>query len=76
MLTKESKSLRPREVLTCSDFGHALRSFDFFTGFDFDVNKMFVNTIWKLFNVNGTRSTCVNFVGVESIKTARTNYEF
>ena len=25
---------------------------------------MFVNTIWKTFNVNGTRRTCVNFVGV------------
>ena len=29
--------------------------------FDFDVNKMFVNTIWKTFNVNGTRRICVNF---------------
>jgi hypothetical protein len=42
----------------------------------FDVNKMFINTIWKLFNVNTTRRTCVTFVRVESIKTARTNYEF
>ena len=46
-----------------------------FTGY-FDVNKMFINTIWKLFNVNNTRRTCVTSVRVESIKTARTNYEF
>ena len=44
--------------------------------FDFDVNKMFINTIWKLFNVNNTRRTCVTSVRVETIKTARTNYEF
>ena len=44
--------------------------------FDFDVNKMFINTIWKLFNVNNTRRTCVTFVRVETIKTARTEYEF
>ena len=43
---------------------------------DFDVNKMFINTIWKLFNVNNTRRTCVTSVRVETIKTARTNYEF
>ena len=43
--------------------------------FDFDVNKMFINTIWKLFNVNNTRRTCVTFARVESIKTARTNCE-
>ena len=46
-----------------------------FTGY-FDVNKMFINTIWKLFNVNNTRRTCVTSVRVETIKTARTNYEF
>jgi hypothetical protein len=46
-----------------------------FAGY-FDVNKTFINTIWKLFNVNNTRHTCVTFVRVESIKTARTNYEF
>jgi hypothetical protein len=44
--------------------------------FDFDVNKMFINTIWKLFNVNNTRRICVTSVRVETIKTARTNYEF
>jgi len=44
--------------------------------FDFDVNKMFINTIWKLFNVNSTRRTCANSDRVETIKTARTNYEF
>ena len=46
-----------------------------FTGY-FDVNKMFINAIWKLFNVNNTRRTCVTSVRVETIKTARTNYEF
>jgi hypothetical protein len=42
----------------------------------FDVNKMFINTIWKLFNVNSTRRICVTFVRVETIKTARTECEF
>ena len=42
----------------------------------FDVNKMFANIIWKLFNVNNTRRTCVTFARAESIKTARTSYEF
>ena len=41
----------------------------------FDVNKMFINTVWKLFNVHNTRRICVTFVRVETIKTARTNYE-
>ena len=40
------------------------------------MNKMFINIIWKLFNVNNTRRTCVTFARAESIKTARTNYEF
>jgi len=44
--------------------------------FDFDVNKMFINTIWKLFNVNNTRRICATSVRVETIKTARTNCEF
>ena len=73
MLTKESKSLRPQKFSRVQTSARP-RSFDFFTGFDFDVNKMFVNTTWTPFNVNDTRSICVNFVGVESIKTARTNY--
>ena len=42
----------------------------------FDVNKMFINAIWKLYNVNSTRRTCVTSVRVETIKTARTEYEF
>ena len=42
----------------------------------FGVNKMFINTIWKLFNVNNTRRICATFVRVESIKTARTECEF
>jgi len=53
---------------------YELRFFDF--AGCFDVNKMVINTIWKLFNVNNTRRICVTFVRVESIKTARTNYEF
>jgi hypothetical protein len=46
-----------------------------FAGY-FDVNKMFINAIWKLYNVNSTRRICVTSVSVETIKTARTECEF
>jgi hypothetical protein len=78
------QSYRKADEATGRDSTYALRLvtseanltpiFDF-AGY-FDVNKMFINTTWKLFNVNNTRRICVTSVRVESIKTVRTNYEF
>ena len=70
------QSYRKADEATGRDSTYALRLVTSEANLDFDVNKMFINTIWKLFNVNSTRRTCVTSVRVETIKTARTNYEF
>jgi hypothetical protein len=70
------QSYRKADEATGRDSTYALRLVTSEANLDFDVNKMFINTIWKLFNVNNTRRTCVTSVSVETIKTARTNYEF
>ena len=70
------QSYRKADEATGRDSTYALRLVTSEANLDFDVNKMFINTIWKLFNVNNTRHTCATSVRVETIKTARTNYEF
>ena len=90
MLTRKTKEPQSKVCSTACQIPPATRSSDRFSRVQtsdsdlrlfvfagcFDVNKMFINTVWKLFNVNSTRRTCVTFVRVETIKTARTNYEF
>ena len=68
--------MKRRAVTRLQTRTYALRLVTSEANLDFDVNKMFINTIWKLYNVNSTRRTCVTSVRVETIKTARTNYEF
>ena len=70
------QSYRKADEATGRDSTYALRLVTSEPTLDFDVNKMFINTIWKLFNVNNTRRICATSVRVETIKTARTNYEF